>query len=121
MFEKVNYWATIWCLNFMISSMVYTVPQDFQTSVIMAAAQVKEALDNGAATRLDQSVEVLGSKFKNNMELGFGDAVRPKRETNSDSDSNSGSSSSSSSESESNSESGSQEAIIEEAPNYAVK
>ncbi|XP_013099840.1 uncharacterized protein LOC106082068 [Stomoxys calcitrans] len=55
-------------------------PQDFQTAVLMAAGQVKEAIDNGAATRFDKSVEVLGAKFKNNVAAGFGDAMKQKRE-----------------------------------------
>ncbi|XP_058977969.1 uncharacterized protein LOC101890539 [Musca domestica] len=66
-----------------------TRPQDLQTGVIMAAAQVKEAFDNGAAARYDKTVEVFGTKWKNDMEVGFGDAIKKKKRSSSDSDSSS--------------------------------
>lgn len=44
---------------------------------MLAAAQVKELVETGAAARNEQSIEVLGQKMRNNMELGFGDAMRP--------------------------------------------
>lgn len=48
---------------------------------MMAAAQAKEAFDNGAAARHDKSIEIMGAKFKAGMEVGFGDAVKHKRST----------------------------------------
>ncbi|XP_073833128.1 uncharacterized protein [Musca autumnalis] len=69
-----------------VLSLTETRPQDLQTGVIMAAAQVKEAFDNGAAARYDKSIEVFGTKWKNDMEVGFGDAVKKQKRSNSDSD-----------------------------------
>lgn len=51
--------------------------QDLGTGLMLAAAQVKELVETGAAARNDQSIEVLGQKMRNTMELGFGDAMRP--------------------------------------------
>lgn len=51
--------------------------QDLGTGMMLAAAQVKDLIESGAAARNDQSVEVLGQKMRSQMELGFGDAMRP--------------------------------------------
>lgn len=45
--------------------------------MMLAAAQVKDLVESGAAARNDQSVEVFGQKMRSQMELGFGDAMRP--------------------------------------------
>lgn len=45
----------------------------------MAFAQAKDTFDNGAAASDKKEFEVFGAKIKNDMEIGFGDAIRSKR------------------------------------------
>ncbi|XP_034489986.1 uncharacterized protein LOC117793712 [Drosophila innubila] len=52
-------------------------PQDLETGMLLAAAQLKELVETGAAARNDQSVEMFGQKMRGGMEMGFGDAMRP--------------------------------------------
>ncbi|XP_075158782.1 uncharacterized protein LOC142231993 [Haematobia irritans] len=72
---------------FLIFSYAYAMPQDLEEAAIIAAAQAKEAIDNGAAVRYEQSVEVLGANFHANMEVGYGDAIKSKREVKSEKES----------------------------------
>ncbi|XP_030566991.1 uncharacterized protein LOC115767009 [Drosophila novamexicana] len=52
-------------------------PQDLETSMLLAAAQVKQLVESGAAAHNEQSVEILGQKMGGGMNFGFGDAMRP--------------------------------------------
>ncbi|XP_037813852.1 nuclear localization sequence-binding protein-like [Lucilia sericata] len=56
-------------------------PQDLQTAALMAAGQIKDTIDNGAAAKDNKEFELFGAKVKTGMEIGFGDAMKSKRST----------------------------------------
>ncbi|XP_030079310.1 uncharacterized protein LOC115482957 [Drosophila hydei] len=52
-------------------------PQDLESSMLLAAAQLKQLVESGAAARNEHSIEVLGQKMGGATSFGFGDALRP--------------------------------------------
>ncbi|KAM8721384.1 hypothetical protein ACLKA7_007282 [Drosophila subpalustris] len=52
-------------------------PQDLEMGMLLAAAQLKELVETGAAARNEKSIEMFGQRMRGGMEMGFGDAMRP--------------------------------------------
>ncbi|KAM7348531.1 uncharacterized protein ACRADG_007801 [Cochliomyia hominivorax] len=82
------------CLGaIMIKESPEAKPQDLQNAALLAFAQVKDTFDNGAAAKDTREFEFMGAKVKNDMQIGFGDAIKRKRSVFSTSSSSSSSSS----------------------------
>ncbi|KAI8128294.1 hypothetical protein CVS40_2196 [Lucilia cuprina] len=58
-------------------------PEDLQTAALLAAGQIKDTIDNGAAAKDNKEFEIFGAKVKTGMEVGFGDAIKSKRSSSS--------------------------------------
>ncbi|XP_017965597.1 uncharacterized protein LOC108657484 [Drosophila navojoa] len=52
-------------------------PQDLESSMLLAVAQMQQLVESGAAARNEHSVEVLGQRMGGATSFGFGDALRP--------------------------------------------
>ncbi|XP_023298898.2 uncharacterized protein LOC111681374 [Lucilia cuprina] len=63
----------------MLNEKVQGKPEDLQTAALLAAGQIKDTIDNGAAAKDNKEFEIFGAKVKTGMEVGFGDAIKSKR------------------------------------------